>query len=157
MSIRIEPLLEHPQHVGFVARLVYREFWIDVPGGLTEAYLAEVFGGRGTPGRVLLSLVALDGDEPVGCVHLIDNDDDAQPQLHPWLAAMVVVPERRGRGVGSALVRVLLQRARALGFARLWFGTDGPEFYERLGATRYRRRSESLWTMSFELGCAQGL
>jgi predicted N-acetyltransferase YhbS len=157
MNLRIEPLLDHPDHVGFIARLVHREFWIDVPDGLTEAYLAEAFGGRGAPGRVLLSLLALDGDQPVGCVHLIDNDDASQPELHPWLAAMVVVPERRGRGIGSALVRALLQRARALGFARLWFGTDGPGFYERLGATRYRQRSAGFWTMSFALDGTQCL
>lgn len=152
MSVRIEPLHRHPQHVGFVARLVYDEFWVGVADGLTEAYLADAFGGRGPPGRVLASLVALDGDAPLGCVHLIDNDDDSLPDLYPWLAAMVVVPQRRGQGIGSALVRGLMHEARAMGFARLWFGTDGPGFYERLGAQRHLRHGEHFWTMRLELG-----
>lgn len=149
--LRIERLLDHPRHLPFVARLVYDEFWAGVEGGLTLDDLERAFGGRAAPGRVLQSLVALDGDRPLGCVHLIDNDDDGQPELHPWLAAMVVVPERRGRGIGSALVRALLDDARRLGFARLWLGTGGPGFYERLGARRERERGPGFWTLRFDL------
>lgn len=65
---------------------------------------------------------------------------------------MVVVPGRRGQGIGSALVRVLLCDARAMGFQRVWLGTDGPGFYERLGARRHLQRSTDFWTMVFELG-----
>ena len=150
-KVRIEALLAQPQHVPFVAGLVYREFWAGVPGGLTEEYLTRAFGGHAEPGRVLKSWVALEQDEPLGCVHLIDHDDDTLPELYPWLAAMVVVPERRGQGIGSALVRTLLGDARAMGFQRVWLGTDGPHFYERLGARRHLQRGTGGWTMFFEL------
>jgi predicted N-acetyltransferase YhbS len=153
-ALRIEPLLEHPQHVPFVAGLVYREFWAGVPDGLSETYLTLAFGGKAEPGRVLKSWLALESNEPLGCVHLIDNDDDTLPQLHPWLAAMVVVPHRRGQGIGSALVRALLRDARGMGLPRVWFGTDGPGFYERLGARRHLQRSTDFWTMVFELDAA---
>lgn len=148
---RVEPLRAHLQHVPFVARLTFDTFWADVPGGLSEAYLARAFGGQAEPGRVIHSLLALEGDVPLGAVHLIDNDDNSLPELHPWLAAMVVVPARRGQGIGSALVRTLLNDARALGFERVWFGTDGPGFYERLGARRHLQRSAAFWTMCFDL------
>jgi predicted N-acetyltransferase YhbS len=151
MAVTIEPLLAHPQHMPFVADLVYREFWAGVEGGLTLDYLLRAFGGRAEPGRVLASLVALEHGAPLGCVHLIDHDDSGQPGLHPWLAAMVVVPERRGQGVGSALVRALLAEARAQGFERLWLGSDGPGFYERLGAVRERERGPGFWTLRFDL------
>ena len=150
-ALRIEALLDHPQHVPFVAGLVYREFWVDVPGGLTEEYLTLAFGGHAEPGRVLKSWLALEGDEPLGCVHLIDHDDDTLPELTPWLAAMVVLPGRRGQGIGSALVRALLREARAMGIRRVWFGTDGPGFYERLGAWRHMQRGTGFWTMAFDL------
>lgn len=150
-EVRIATLAEHPQHVPFIAALVYREFWAGVPDGLSEAYLTSAFAGQAEPGRVLRSLVALQDDHPLGCVHLIDHDDSTLTELTPWLAAMVVVPERRGQGIGSALVRALLADARTLGFERVWFGTDGPGFYERLGARRHLQRSETFWTMVFEL------
>jgi GNAT superfamily N-acetyltransferase len=44
----------------------------------------------------------------------------------------------RGQGIGSLLVRSLLQRARALGVQRVYFGTDGPGFYTRLGAVLHQ-------------------
>ena len=151
MNIVIEPLARHPGHVAFVANLVYREFWAEVQGGMSEADLADAFGGRAAPVRVLSSLVALDGETPLGCVHLIDNDDDSLPELHPWLAAMVVVPERRGQGIGSMLVKALAREAKEMGFERLWFGTDGPGFYERLGAVKHLQRGRDFWIMTLRL------
>lgn len=153
-GLRIVSLRAHPRHVPFIAGLVYREFWAGVEGGLTEAYLARAFAGQAEPGRVLHSCLALLHEEPVGCVHLIDHDDSELADLTPWLAAMVVVPGRRGQGIGSCLVQALLAQARALGVERLWLGTDGPGFYERLGARRHLQRSETFWTMVFDLGSA---
>lgn len=150
----IEPLRGHLQHVGDVARLVYQEFWAGRPDGLSEAYLRAAFGGE-MPGRVLASLVALEGDAVLGCIHLIDNDDASLPELYPWLAALVVVPGRRGQGIGSALVHALMHEARALGFGQLWFGTDGPGFYERLGARRHLHKGDGFWIMELPLAPAQ--
>lgn len=151
MTITIDPLSRHPRHLGFVAGLVWREFWAEVKDGMTEAELADAFGGRAAPGRVLASLVALEGATPLGCVHLIDNDDPSLPELYPWMAALVVVPERRGRGVGSLLVRALMREAEAMGFEQLWFGTDGPGFYERLGAAKHLQKGGDFCIMKLPL------
>ena len=56
MAVKVDHLSRHPQHVGVVAALVYREFWADVEDGMTEAELRAVFGGDAPPGRVLLRL-----------------------------------------------------------------------------------------------------
>ncbi len=149
--IVVEPLSRHPRHLGFIAALVYREFWAEVPDGMTEAELADAFGGRAAPGRVLASLIALEGDEPLGCVHLIDNDDPSLPELYPWMAAMVVVPQRRGQGIGSMLVRALMREAKVMGFEQVWFGTDGPGFYERLGAVKHLAKGRDFWIMTLPL------
>jgi predicted N-acetyltransferase YhbS len=154
MAIVVEPLHHHPQHVDGVARLVYQEFWVGVEGGMSEADLAAAFGGRAKPGRVLASLVALEQGALLGCVHLIDNDDDSLPELYPWLAAMVVIGPRRGQGIGSRLVRALMAEAKAMGFERLWFGTDGPGFYERLGAVKHLQRGAEFWIMKLPLADA---
>jgi len=155
VNIVIDPLARHPHHVDFVAGLVWREFWADVDGGMTRAELAEAFGGRARPGRVLASLIALEADKPLGCVHLIDNDDDSLPELYPWLAAMVVVPERRGQGIGSMLVKAMARQGAGLGFEQLWFGTDGPGFYERLGAVKHLQRGADFWIMKLPLTASE--
>ena len=69
--------------------------------------LGQAFGGRGAPGRVLASLLALDGATPVGCVHLIDNDDARRPHLHPWLADLVIWRARRSPRIHRRLAGVL--------------------------------------------------
>lgn len=155
MAVIVDSLLRHPQHVEFVAGLVWREFWADVDGGMTLAELAEAFGGHARPGRVLASLIALQADTPLGCVHLIDNDDDSLPELYPWLAAMVVVPERRGQGIGSMLVKAMAREAAGLGFEQLWLGTDGPGFYERLGAVKHLQRGADFWIMRMPLPASE--
>ncbi|QTN23016.1 GNAT family N-acetyltransferase [Rhizobacter sp. AJA081-3] len=158
MAAIVDDLSRHPQHVEFVAGLVWREFWADVRGGMTQAELADAFGGRAAPGRVLASLIALEGSDdatPLGCVHLIDNDDDSLPELYPWLAAMVVVPERRGQGIGSMLVKAMARQAARLGFEQLWFGTDGPGFYERLGAVKHLQRGADFWIMKLPLAASE--
>jgi len=61
--------------------------------------------------------------------------------LAPWLAAMLVVPEHRGQGVGSNLVRALLKEAARLGVRQLYLGTDIPDYYAKLGAAMYEEDS----------------
>ena len=66
-------------------------------------------------------------------------------------AAMVVAKEFRGQGIGAQLVRALLAEAQRLGFATVYFGTDGPSFYERIGAVKHEHVSGEFFIMRFEL------
>ena len=50
-----------------------------------------------TAGALPLCLIALDGDELVGAINLVDNDDDDHTDWHPWLAGMVVAAPHRGQ------------------------------------------------------------
>jgi predicted N-acetyltransferase YhbS len=139
-SVHIDHLCRHPQHLAATARLIWDEFWSDGQG-LTEAFLAEHLRGT-SPERLPLSLLAHHEGRLVGTVTLIDNDDARRTHLHPWLAAMVVVPDWRGRGVGTRLVNALARDAARLGFRELFLGTDGPGFYARLGAQVHERVNE---------------
>jgi GNAT superfamily N-acetyltransferase len=72
--------------------------------------------------------VAEDDGVPVGGVSLGNG----------FLATLYVVPAYQGRGVGSALHDLALERLRALGFeqAKLWTlreNDSGRRFYERRG------------------------
>jgi predicted N-acetyltransferase YhbS len=133
-TCQIAHLYEHPRHVDRVARWIYTEFWADKEVHTPESlagYLRDAF----RPDAIPLSLLALVEKEPVGTVNLIENDDDRRIHLRPWLAALVVVPRYRGRGIGSQLVRELAGLAATLGYCSVYLGTDNPGFYARLGAT----------------------
>ena len=151
MAVAIDHLLRHAHLTEEVARLIHAEFWADRPGGMTEADLVAHLGRATDPSRIPLSLIALDGADLVGTVNLIDNDDAKRAHLHPWLAAMVVKAAYRGQGIGTRLVLALLGEATRLGYPRVYFGTDGPGFYARLGAELHEQVTPAFCIMRFLL------
>ncbi len=146
MDIRVDHLLNHPRHLPLVAGWIYREFWAGRPGYSVEVFEARLRGAH-DPDRIPLSLLALANGTPAGTVNLVENDNPLRPDLRPWLAALVVLPEHRRQGIGSRLVRELAAHARRLGEAELFLGTDIPHFYARLGAVEHDRLREDLWIM----------
>lgn len=116
-----------------VAALIHAEFWADKPG-YTPAYFEGRLAEAADPSRLPLCRVAHEGGRLLGTASLIDNDDEARPQLWPWLAAVVIVEAARGQGLGRALVEAILDDALKLGIPTVHLGTDKPDFYARFGA-----------------------
>ena len=95
-------------------------------------------------------------------VHLFE-----QPQHRAAVAALIhhefwtEVPDASVQGMSerlaqashadSLLVRTLIEHARRLKLPRVYFGTDGPAFYTRLGAVVYQVPREGFWFMRFDL------
>ena len=76
--------------------------------------------------RMPLALVALDGDDSVvGTAALKPRSLVTHRHLGPWLAALLVARDRRGTGIGSALVTAIEGEARRLGVATLYSDTEG--------------------------------
>jgi predicted N-acetyltransferase YhbS len=151
MQLRIEHLFRHPEHLERVAGWIYDEFWVG-KAGYSPEFFAGLLRNAIDPDRIPLCRVAFVDGEPVGCVNLIANDDRTRPHLAPWLAALIVRPVQRHRGIGAALVRDVLAHARRLGFDAAYFGTDIQPFYARLGAVHHEQASAELSIMRFDLG-----
>ena len=85
-------------------------------------------------------LAAFFDDEFVGSASLIADDelpDAVEPG--PWVAAVFVKNTARKEGVGEALVRALMQRAKELHFPQVYLYTQhGAPWYERMGWTTCR-------------------
>jgi predicted N-acetyltransferase YhbS len=149
-ALRIVHLFTVPQHRQAVAALIHHEFWTSVPGATVDGMARRLEQAHNAE-QLPLCLLALHGDELLGAVNLVHSDDDGHPEWTPWLAGMVVAPSRRGQGVGSALVHALVDEARRLGVARVYFGTDGPGFYTRLGAVLHEQVRADFCFMRFDL------
>ncbi len=81
----------------------------DAPDGRRDLDLRPVVEpeapvSRGGVRAVPFTVVALADGVPVGSCLVIDNDCVHRPQLTPWVAAVFVKPESRGRGVASAIL-----------------------------------------------------
>lgn len=90
---------------------------------------------RGQNGPLPVVLGAFDAGDCVGTVAVVERDDlDDVDAYTPWIAAMIVDPERRRRGTGSELLRAALGRCRDLDFGRVYLWThDMENWYRRLG------------------------
>ena len=157
--MRIVPLEEHPEHIPTLARWHLAEwghYSADRTQASTEARLRRHVESDGIP----LTMVALEDGEPVGSAALVWNDMKTRPEIRPWLADVVVDPARRRRGVGSALVRRLVDRARELGVETLYLYTpDQDRLYASLGwqtLERLEYRDEEVVLMRMDLASAEG-
>jgi predicted N-acetyltransferase YhbS len=130
--MRIEPLAEHAAFVPVVAAWHFGEWGHADPAGTVESWTAAL-AERTRRDGVPCTYVAVEGGVPVGSAALVDADMDTHPEMTPWLAGVYVVPEWRGRGVGTALVRRAAARAAELGLRHLYLYSTRPGFYARLG------------------------
>jgi predicted N-acetyltransferase YhbS len=149
--VLITHLFHHPQLIDPVAKMIYDEFWADVVDGMTVDDLVAHLKTATATQQMPLSLIALVDGQLAGTVNLIENDDENRAHLRPWLAAMVVRADLRGQGIGSALVKALLEDTRLMNIPIVYFGTDGPGFYERLGAVKHEHVRDDFAIMKFEL------
>jgi predicted N-acetyltransferase YhbS len=150
-TLQIDHLCKHPQFIELVAQMIYDEFWHDVVDGMSKDDLFRHLQSATDAVHIPLCLIAFQDEVLVGTVNLIENDDAARNHLRPWLAAMVVREDRRSNGIGTKLVNALLTEARRMHIPALYFGTDGPGFYERLGAIQHEKIRADFCIMKFEL------
>jgi predicted N-acetyltransferase YhbS len=74
----------------------------------------------------------IDG-ELVGIASIVPHDLPTRPTLGPWLANVLVLPTWRGRGIGGALVKYVMDYAGALDTPFYLYTFDQVALYERLG------------------------
>jgi GNAT superfamily N-acetyltransferase len=159
VTVQIRPgLLEDVPLIAELIEALARYEKLEHEVVMTEEKLTtHLFGER----RYAETLIAEDGDRPVGFALFFHTFSTflAQPGL--YLEDLFVVPERRGAGIGRALLERLAQVAIDRGCGRLeWavlnWNQDAIRFYERLGAkpnsewTVYRLTGEPLRALAGE-------
>lgn len=133
MSLRFAWLSEVPQHATQLAQWHVAEWSPLIPGFNVPDMLAE-FATHDGGLKIPTTLVALDADDLLGSVSLLENDHDDIRAYSPWLASLYVRPDWRGRGLGIELVRRCEDMAQRFGVENLYLYTSGQEdFYRKLG------------------------
>jgi GNAT superfamily N-acetyltransferase len=131
--LRLDYLENHREAIPGLAELHHMQ-WLSVTPHLTVADRIAGFEARARRGSIPTGFVALDGETVIGMACLVEWDIDSHRHLTPWLATVLVVPEYRRLGVGSALSKRVAEEAIALGFSELFLFTfDRQSLYSRLG------------------------
>ena len=97
--IHIRNLADTPQHVEEVSRWLWEQ-WARADGYSLEEIVyrtRHAMGRRGVPQM----FVAEEDGAPVGVVSLWHNDAKTRQDLTPWLAALYIRPDCRGRHIGQ--------------------------------------------------------
>jgi ribosomal protein S18 acetylase RimI-like enzyme len=147
------------QDVRFLRDMLHHAYyWRERSPGDGPGPVARYVKGWGRPGDTVL--IAIEDGFPVGAgwYRLFREDapgygfvDDQTPEL-----AIAVVPSRRGRGVGDALLTALCERAQAEGHRALSLSVEKSNsplvsFYEKHGFQRVHEDGGDSVTMRREL------
>ena len=117
-------LLEAPDKAPELARWYVAEWepWYGPDGAGDAAADIAAYSGRDA---LPVCLIALDADgEMLGSAALKTDSVGSEGGEGPWLAAVLVAKDQRGRGIGTALVGAVEDEATRLGFESLYTSTD---------------------------------
>lgn len=135
-GIRISYLSDRRDAIPVVASWIYRE-WSFLYVGKTRRYVEDFLRERLHKRKLPLTLVAFERGRPVGTVSLKEFDMEGRQDLTPWVTSLYVVPARRKRGIGAALMRAVHDKAARMGIRGLYLFTADPGlaagFYRGLG------------------------
>jgi len=122
-SIKIVDLCDSPQAIPTVARWIHEE-WSKFSKRTSEQTLAR-FRDDIERGKLPVTLVALQGDKPLGIATLREKDSvDWYPGVMPWICNVYVTKDSRGLGIASILCKALEKVARKLGFPIVYLATE---------------------------------
>ena len=132
--VAVRFLADVPGHAATLARWHYAQ-WGELYSDWTLEVATDELHDHATRRCVPTTLVAMQGDQPLGSVSLVLEDaPELRDQGDAWLASLYVVPEARGLGLGVRLARALVAFAAEQKVERLWlFTPEHAAFYARLG------------------------
>ena len=147
-------LQDCPHAVSTVFKWLYDQ-WGQVVGTNPLVRIAQFVQAGASDDDLPVTWVALDGEWVVGTASLAERDLETRPDLSPWLVSVYVNAADRRQGIGSALVRHVVEQARRRGVETLWlFTPDQAPFYRRLGwqpVERVPYRGEDVVVMKRQL------
>lgn len=121
-------LINYPEKKEKLARF-FHEKW-NIP---YSAYLESMDECLKKKGPVPQWYVAMDGNNIVGGLGVIENDFHNRKDFKPNVCAVYVEEEYRRQGIAGTLLNYVCDDMKRLGINELYLLTDHTSFYERYG------------------------
>jgi len=135
-DVVVVALAERPELIPGVTEALRRE-WADWYGREDFTDTLFEFSRRARTDALPMTLVAVDGARLVGAASLVQASIATHAHLTNWIGGLWVTPERRGQGIGAALVEAACDHAKRLGMGDLHAATATAEaLFVRAGFER---------------------
>jgi GNAT superfamily N-acetyltransferase len=134
-TVTVEPLANRQDLVVPLARLRWQE-WGSQPGREALEWWVDTTARESGRAGLPVTFAAVDaGGEIVGGVGLVPSEHAELADRGPWVVGMIVRDDRRGQGIGAAVMARLAAWASETGIDRLWVVAQGRAiaFYRRCG------------------------
>ncbi|UQZ88100.1 GNAT family N-acetyltransferase [Deltaproteobacteria bacterium Smac51] len=127
--VRIVSVRQEPEYAGEAIKYI-QQCWPEVLPVIYEDCIRHSLQAKAPlPQWYLL----MDNQRPIGCCGLITNDFISRSDLYPWICAVYIDEEHRGRAYSALLLDRCKQDCAALGFDHVYLSTDHIGFYEKYG------------------------
>ena len=131
-NIRIKLLADH-FHFSDIIEKWYKDEWYQSYGSEGPWDARKEIEGCCNRDKLPIGLVAIDNDAIYGTVAL-KRRSASHTNLTPWLTALYVAPEMRGKGVGRKLVNNVEKLAKNLGYGKIYARSGtAVKFFKQLG------------------------
>lgn len=125
----IEHLADHKEYIGTVTNWLWKEFGNEN----NYDFFQSIIKNSLIKNKLPLTFIALEDNELVGTIGLWRSDLMSRQDLFPWLSALYVKENFRGKRIGQKLQKFLVEYCREAGFTELFLYTDICNYYEKTG------------------------
>lgn len=125
----IEHLADHKEYSDTVTNWLWKEFGNENNYDFFESIIKNSLIKNKLP----LTFIAIEDNEIVGTIGLWRSDLMSRQDLCPWLSALFVKENFRGKRIGQKLQNFLVEYCRKVGFTELFLYTDICGYYEKTG------------------------
>jgi GNAT superfamily N-acetyltransferase len=120
--LKIYPLNEKKSLYPILAYWSYLHWFMDKD--ISFRLIMYEYKKRAESDELPCSFVALWNGFSVGMASLRKTDLQSRGDLTPWLSALYVLPDYRNRGIGSELIKAVLNLSRKKGFKKIFLFLD---------------------------------
>ncbi|NMM64578.1 GNAT family N-acetyltransferase [Clostridium sp. P21] len=125
----IEHLADHKEHIDTVTNWLWKEFGKEN----NREFFESIIKNSLIKDKLPLTFIALEDNELVGTIGLWRSDLVSRQDLFPWLSALFVKEDCRGKRIGQKLQNFLVEYCREAGYKELFLYTDLCNYYEKTG------------------------